>query len=134
MAGAGDRALMVPGLDESTFWRHEPNMKCAVNFALACGGLLSLVGCVGPGGLPFPPPPPPLPPLPGLSSSQPSYPSHYQPEISAEYRSGYDIGSQDRNYGYPQDAGRAYQRFGRSNESAFREGYFDGYSGRPMQR
>lgn len=46
MAGAGDRALMVPGLDESTFWRHEPNMKCAVNFALACGGLLSLVGCV----------------------------------------------------------------------------------------
>lgn len=109
-------------------------MKHIVTFACACSILMSLSGCVGPGGLPLPPPPPPLPPLPGFSSAQPSYPSADQPELISEYRSGYDIGSQDRGYGYPQDAGRAYQRFGRSYENAFREGYFDGYSGRPMQR
>ncbi len=109
-------------------------MKCVVpRVWLGCLCLL-LSGCVGPGRLPFPPPPPPLPPLPGFASPQPAYPSGDRPDWVAEYRSGFDIGSQDRGYGYPQDVGRAYQRFGRTDENAFREGYFDGYSRRPMQR
>lgn len=131
MAGTGRNALT---LDGSSIQSHEPTMKCIERIALACCSIMSVAGCVGPGGLPFPPPPPPLPPLPGFSSQQPSYPVSEPAELIADYRSGYDIGSQDRGYGYPQDAGRAYQRFGRSYENAFREGYFDGYSGRPMQR
>lgn len=121
-------------LDGKAFQNQRPFMNYVVKFGLVCGFILFLVGCTGPVGLPFPPPPPPLPPLPGFSSPQPLYPPSEPPELISEYRSGYDIGSQDRGYGYPQDAGRAYQRFGRSYENAFREGYFDGYSGRPMQR
>jgi len=111
-------------------------MNLAARFSLGASALLALSSCVGPDGLPFPPPVPPLPPLPGLSASpSPNPPAEqYRPELADEYRSGYDIGSQDRNYGYPQDAGRAYDRFGRGYESVFREGYADGFEGRGMRR
>jgi hypothetical protein len=56
----------------------------------------------------------------------------YLPHLSQEYRSGHDIGAKDRQYGYPRDYRRAYERFGRGYESYFQEGYADGYDGRPM--
>ena len=59
--------------------------------------------------------------------------SDYLPHLSQEYRSGYDIGTKDRQMGYPRDHRRAYERFGRGYESYFQEGYADGYDGRPIQ-
>lgn len=59
--------------------------------------------------------------------------SDYLPHLSQEYRSGWDIGSRDRQTGYPRDYRRGYERFGRGYESYFQEGYEDGYDGRPMR-
>ena len=59
--------------------------------------------------------------------------SDYPPHLRDEYRSGHEIGVQDRSYGYPANYQRAYQRFGHGYESCFQEGYDDGYEGRSMR-
>ena len=65
----------------------------------------------------------------------PSQPPHsdYQPQLTAEYRNGYDIGQRDASVGYPSDYQRAFERFGNGYQSYFQEGYSDGYDGREMQ-
>ena len=98
---------------------------------------LALTACVGPDEMPYPPGAVGAPaPAPGYGPAPAPYPpvAEERPEYASEYRNGYDIGSQDRNYGYPQDARRAYDRFGRGFETYFREGYSDGFEGRPARR
>jgi hypothetical protein len=73
----------------------------------------------------YQPPQPTQPPRPPAQSD-------YLPHLSQEYRSGYEIGAKDRQYGYPKDYRRAYERFGRGYESYFQEGYTDGYDGRQI--
>ena len=130
MAGPYSGALTAAILDAPTFWSHEAINEMRRSSRLVGLSLLAAqwLRWAGKTSLSS------LPPLPGFASPQPAYPSGDRPDWVAEYRSGFDIGSQDRGYGYPQDVGRAYQRFGRTDENAFREGYFDGYSRRPMQR
>ncbi len=83
----------------------------------------------GYGGSYTPAPPPPPAQQPSRSPAQ----SDYLPHLSQEYRNGWDIGSRDRQTGYPRDYRRAYERFGRGYESYFQEGYEDGYAGRSMR-
>ena len=72
------------------------------------------------------------PPQQTIQQQRPPAQSDYLPHLSQEYRSGYEIGAKDRQYGYPRDYRRAYERFGRGYESYFQEGYTDGYDGRQM--
>jgi hypothetical protein len=81
----------------------------------------------------YPPQSPPSLPAPSYQPPRPPAQSDYLPHLSQEYRSGWDIGSRDRQTGYPRDYRRAYERFGRGYESYFQEGYEDGFAGRAMR-
>ena len=70
---------------------------------------------------------------PQRNTAPPPTQSDYIPPLRDEYRAGYEIGAQDRSYGYPANYQRAYQRFGHGYESYFQEGYNDGYEARAIR-